>query len=138
MGKHAVSVPEVFLQNINEICKPLLPGFCINKLEWNKKISCTYVGFKQTMRITYWVPMKLRPNIKAPSSLRSRGSKPRQTRCRELMWLCIFKIVYPLGAPILPNLLRYQLLAVKYYSCALDALYLWQTRRLQNPGKTYL
>jgi len=30
----------VFLQNINEICKPLLPGFCINNLEWNKKISC--------------------------------------------------------------------------------------------------
>ena len=67
----------------------------------------------------------------------------------------IFKIVYPLGAPILPNLLRYQVLvedpvglcgAVKYYPAkgrdALDALYLpegpgsydRQTQRLQNPG----
>jgi hypothetical protein len=63
----------------------------------------------------------------------------------------IFKIVYPSGAPILPNLSRYQVLvedpvglcgAVKHYSCALDALYLpegpgsydRQTQRLQNPG----
>jgi len=40
----------------------------------------------------------------------------------------------PLGAPILPNLLRYQAVAVKCYSFALDALYLRQTRRLQNSG----
>jgi hypothetical protein len=46
----------------------------------------------------------------------------------------IFKIVYPSGAPILPNLLRYQALAVKYYSYALAALYLRQNRRLQNSG----
>jgi hypothetical protein len=39
-----------------------------------------------------------------------------------------------LGAPISPNLRRYQALAVKNYSCALDALYLRQTRRLQNSG----
>jgi hypothetical protein len=33
----------------------------------------------------------------------------------------IFKIVYPSGAPILPDLLRYQALAVNEYGCALDA-----------------
>jgi len=47
-----------------------------------------------------------------------------------------FKIVYPSGAPILPNLLRYKVLvedsvylfgAVKYYSCAFGALYLPDT-----------
>jgi len=48
----------------------------------------------------------------------------------------IFKIVYPSGEPILPDLLRYQALAVKCYSCALDALYLRQTRLLQNSGRS--
>jgi hypothetical protein len=32
-----------------------------------------------------------------------------------------FKIVYPSGAPILPDLGRYQALAVNSYGCALDA-----------------
>jgi hypothetical protein len=46
----------------------------------------------------------------------------------------IFKIVYPTGAPILPDLLHYQALAVNEYGCALDALHLRQTTRLQDSG----
>ena len=42
--------------------------------------------------------------------------------------------VYPPGAPILPNLLRWQGLEVYEYICALAALHLRQTRRLQNLG----
>jgi hypothetical protein len=38
------------------------------------------------------------------------------------------------GAPILPDLLRYQALAVNEYGCALDALHLRQTGRLQDSG----
>ncbi len=42
--------------------------------------------------------------------------------------------IYPSGAPILPDLLRYQALAVLQYSVTPDALYLRQTRHLQNLG----
>jgi hypothetical protein len=44
------------------------------------------------------------------------------------------RTIYPSGAPILPDLLRYQVLAVLQYSVTPDALYLRQTRRLQNLG----
>jgi len=44
------------------------------------------------------------------------------------------KTVYPPGAPILPNLLRWQGLEVYEYVCALAALHLRQTRRLQDLG----
>jgi len=44
------------------------------------------------------------------------------------------KTVYPPGAPILPNLLRWQGLEVYEYICALSALHLRQTRRLQDLG----
>jgi len=44
------------------------------------------------------------------------------------------KTVYPPGAPILPNLLRWQGLEVHEYICALAALHLRQTRRLQDLG----
>jgi len=37
--------------------------------------------------------------------------------------------------PILPDLLRYQVLAALQYSFTPDALYLRQTRQLQNLGK---
>jgi len=45
------------------------------------------------------------------------------------------KIVYPTGAPILPNLLRWQGLEEYEYICALAALHLRQTRRLQVLGR---
>jgi len=39
----------------------------------------------------------------------------------------------PAGAPLLPDLLRYQTLAVLHiYGCAFDALHLRQKQRLQN------
>jgi len=44
------------------------------------------------------------------------------------------KTAYPPGAPILPNLLRWQGLEVYEYICALAALHLRQTRRLQDLG----
>jgi len=44
------------------------------------------------------------------------------------------KTAYPPGAPILPNLLRLQGLEVYEYICALAALHLRQTRRLQDLG----
>ncbi len=46
----------------------------------------------------------------------------------------IFKIVSPSGAPISPELLRQQALAVDDYSCVLAVLYLRETRRLQDLG----
>jgi len=48
------------------------------------------------------------------------------------------KTAYPTGAPILPNLLRLQGLEVYEYICALAALHLRQTRRLQDLGGIYL
>ena len=45
---------------------------------------------------------------------------------------------YPSGAPILPDLLRYQVLAVLQYSVTPDALYLRQTRHLQNLGIIFI
>ena len=42
--------------------------------------------------------------------------------------------VYPPGAPIFPNLLRWQGLEVYEYICAFAALHLRQTRRLQDLG----
>ena len=44
------------------------------------------------------------------------------------------RTIYPSGAPILPDLLRYQVFAVLQYSFTPDALYLRQTQRLQNLG----
>jgi len=44
------------------------------------------------------------------------------------------KTAYPPGAPILPNLLRWRGLEVYEYICALAALHLRQTRRLQDLG----
>ena len=44
------------------------------------------------------------------------------------------KTAYPPGAAILPNLLRWQGLEVYEYICALAALHLRQTRRLQDLG----
>jgi hypothetical protein len=61
-----------------------------------------------------------------------------------------FKIAHPSGAPNLPNLRRYQALTVKsesaalssacgkVYSCALAALHLRQTWRLQDSGNPRL
>ena len=46
------------------------------------------------------------------------------------------KTVYPPGVPILPNLLRWHGLEVYEYICALAALHLRQTRRLQDLGNT--
>jgi len=47
------------------------------------------------------------------------------------------KTAYPPGAPIWPNLLRWQGLEVYEYTCALAALHLRQTRRLQDLGIMY-
>jgi len=46
------------------------------------------------------------------------------------------KTAYPPGAPILSNLLRLQGLEVYEYICALAALHLRQTRRLQDLGRS--
>ena len=45
------------------------------------------------------------------------------------------KTAYPPGAPILPDLLRLQGLEVYEYICAIAALHLRQTRRLQDLGE---
>ncbi len=50
------------------------------------------------------------------------------------------RTIYPSGAPILPDLLRYSRCGgtVLQYSVTPDALYLRQTRHLQNLGNTLL
>ena len=48
------------------------------------------------------------------------------------------KTVNPPGASIFPNLLRWQGVEVYEYICALAALHLRQTRRLQDLGITFL
>jgi hypothetical protein len=44
------------------------------------------------------------------------------------------RTIDPPGLPILPDLLRYQMFAVLQYNFASDALYIRQTRQLQNLG----
>jgi hypothetical protein len=91
----------------------LLPEFCINNLEWllKKLVMSDVQLFYHTTINTIRVMMNYKK---------------------------IFKIVYPSGVPILPDPLRYQALAVKCCSCALDALYLRQTRLLQDSGIEFI